>query len=425
LNLTKHTGQRRLAGLTMAMAAVLVLSEALIPAAATADTGSTNTVKVLNSVTHGAITTITPVGTGGSFTVNVVANGATAISGAGAALTFDKTKLQLTGITSTAPGGATAIGASQSLPTANASGYISNISWTYFDGHTSQPANTDLGIFDATFSVIATGDNILTLDTSANGVSILGGVCPGNALPCGPGGNYGQALTVAPHDGSVVNSASVTPPTGSITALAPWLATNTVAVAWSGTPGTNPIASYDVRYRKAAYNAVMPATYTLWQNATALTTANFTTAPGTTYCFSELARDNAANVSTWTAETCTAAPLDDRSLTKSGTWSAKTGSAYYRSTYLLSTKSGSKLTRTGVKVKRLALVATTCPTCGSVKVYLGTKLLKTVSLKSTATVNKKLISVYTFSAVTSGTLSIAVSTSGKKVMIDGVVISAK
>ena len=415
MNLTKRTGQRRLAGLTMAMAAVLALSEAVIPAVATADTGSTNTVKVLNSVTHGATTTITPVGTGGSFTVNVVANGASTISGAGAALTFDKTKLQVTALASTAPGGSTAIGASQSLTTANATGYISNVSWTYFDGHSNQPANTDVGIFDATFSVIATGDSALALDTTVFGVSLLDGTL----------GSYGSPLPVTAHNGSVVNSESVTPPTGSITPLAAWLATNTVAVKWGGTPGTNPIATYDVRYRKAAYNAVMPATYTLWQNATALTTANFTTAPGTTYCFSELARDNAATVSAWTAETCTAAPLDDRSLTKSGTWSAKTGSAYYRSTYLLSTKSGAKLTRTGVRVKRLALVATTCSTCGTVKVYLGTKLLKTVSLKSTATVNEKLITIKTFSAVTAGTLSIKVSTSGKKVMIDGVVISAR
>ena len=36
--------------------------------------------------------------------------------------------------------------------------------------------------------------------------------------------------------------------------------------------------------------------------------------------------------------------------------------------------------------KRIALVATTCPTCGSVKVYWGSTLIKTISLYSRTTV---------------------------------------
>jgi len=416
------TGRRRTAGLTIALAAILTVGEIVAPVVATATATTTLFVSP-------ATTTINPAGsTGSSFDVTVSFNAAVDTSGAGAALSFDKTKLQLTGIAKDATEAANITNSGNGgwggfpslantatfLANANAAGEIPSISWFYISTD-SEPAGVDHGIFRATFKVTATGDSTLTpvIDT-------YGGIIDGTVA------NYGSPVTVdSTITGSVVNPAPPTPPTGSITALAAWLATNTVAVKWGGTPGANPIATYDVRYRKAAYNATMPATYTLWQNATALTTANFTTAPGTTYCFSELARDNASHVSAWTAETCTAAPLDDRSLTKSGTWSAKSSSAFYRSTYLLSTKSGAKLTRTGVKVKRLALVATTCPTCGSVKVYLGSKLLKTVSLKSTATVNKKLITVYTFSAVTSGTLSITVSTSGKKVLIDGVVISAR
>src|SRR5262249_47379178 len=72
---------------------------------ATADTGGTNTIKVLNSVTNNAVTTISPVGTGSSFTVNVVGNGSVQIGGAGAGLTFDNSKLLLTAIAQTAPAG--------------------------------------------------------------------------------------------------------------------------------------------------------------------------------------------------------------------------------------------------------------------------------------------------------------------------------
>ncbi len=83
---------------------------------------------------------------------------------------------------------------------------------------------------------------------------------------------------------------------------------------------------------------------------------------------------------------------------------------------------GAKLTRTGIVASRIALLATTCATCGSVKVYLGSTLLKTVSLYSATTVYRKLISVKSWRSAHKGTLTIKVASSGKKVIIDGVVI---
>jgi hypothetical protein len=72
--------------------------------------------------------------------------------------------------------------------------------------------------------------------------------------------------------------------------------------------------------------------------------------------------------------------------------------------------------------KRLGLLASTCSTCGSVKVYWGTSLLKTINLYSSTTVNRKLFTVVTFTSARSGTLAIKISSSGKKVLIDGVAI---
>ena len=72
--------------------------------------------------------------------------------------------------------------------------------------------------------------------------------------------------------------------------------------------------------------------------------------------------------------------------------------------------------------RRIAIVATTCPTCGSISVYWGSTFLKTISLKSTTTVNKKLLVVTTFASARAGTLTIKVYTSGKKVILDGVAI---
>jgi len=211
------------------------------------------------------------------------------------------------------------------------------------------------------------------------------------------------------------------PPIASITGLPTWLSTNSIGLRWGATPSTAEATSYDVRYLRAAWNGSF-GSYVTWRTATTATSATFPGSPGSTYCFSVRARDALGLVSAWTAATCTAIPLDDRSLTRSGRWTAGSGTAYYRSTYLRSSSSGAKLTRTGVVAKRIAIVATTCPTCGSVRVYWGSTLLRTISLRSATTVNKKLITVTTFTSARKGTLMIKVYSSGKKVLIDGVAI---
>jgi hypothetical protein len=209
-------------------------------------------------------------------------------------------------------------------------------------------------------------------------------------------------------------------PTARITPLPTWTAKTSIAVHWSATPGTNPIGGYDVRYRRAAWNGSGFGSYVMWKSETYSTGASLSAAAGYTYCFSSRAFDWNGRLSAWTAETCTAVPLDDRSLTRGSGWSKKTGSAYYKSTYLLGTRLGAKLTRSSVTAQRIAVVATTCSTCGSIKVYWGSTLLKTISLKSTKTMNKKTIAVVTWTTAKTGTLTIKVASSGKKVIIDGV-----
>jgi hypothetical protein len=203
--------------------------------------------------------------------------------------------------------------------------------------------------------------------------------------------------------------------------LPTWIASTSLALGWTATPGTGALASYDVRYRRAPWNGSFGGYTTRW-TATTATTATFGASPGSTYCFSVRARDADGMLSAWSAETCSAVPLDDRSLTRSASWTAGSGSAYYRSTYLRSSSAGARLTRTGVVAKRIALLVSTCPTCGTVKVYWGSTLLRTVSLASATTVNQKLVTVASFGSGRVGTLSIRVSSSGKKVIVDGVAI---
>ena len=222
-----------------------------------------------------------------------------------------------------------------------------------------------------------------------------------------------------------VPSAQATPPTApraAIAALSTWTLGTSVPVSWTGTPGTNAVASYDVRYRRAAWNGTF-GTSVAWQVVAPGTSSSLALLVGSTYCFSVAARDVDGFVGSWSAERCTSRPLDDRSLSRRGSWSSGTGSAYYRSTWIRSTALGASAVRASVQAKRISIVATTCPTCGSVKVYLGSTLLRTVSLVSSTTVNRHVIAVATFTSVRAGTVTVKVSSSGRRVLVDGLAIS--
>ena len=206
-----------------------------------------------------------------------------------------------------------------------------------------------------------------------------------------------------------------------------------VTLSWADgtTPGTYPAYSYIVNYKYANWNGTFGAYQSTTISAptplTALTApakiAGITAALGRTYCFNVQSVDRFGHKSAVTTDKCTALPLDDRGLTRSSGWSLKTSSAYYNGTYLYTTTYGKYLTRTLVQAKSIAIIATTCSTCGSLKVYWNGKLIKTVSLKSTKTVYKKVITVAAFKVATKGTLKIVVATSGKKIYFDGVRIS--
>jgi len=141
-------------------------------------------------------------------------------------------------------------------------------------------------------------------------------------------------------------------------------------------------------------------------------------AVGRTTCFGVSSRDAAGNLSPRSPARCTARPLDDRSLAASTGWTRSTGSSYYLGTVTRTTQKDAVLTRTDVRASRLALVATTCPTCGVVGVYLGTTLIGKVSLYRTTTTNQALLLLPAFS-LRSGTVRIKVLTSQKLVRVDG------
>lgn len=116
-------------------------------------------------------------------------------------------------------------------------------------------------------------------------------------------------------------------------------------------------------------------------------------------------------------------PLDDRGLTASAGWTKVPSQGSYLGTVSKASAKGKVLSKT-VKTKRLALLVTRCPTCGSVRVFLGSTRLGTFSLKGEFR-KRVMIPVRTFGAVRSGTVRIVVISRGKKVMVDALATSRR
>ena len=103
-------------------------------------------------------------------------------------------------------------------------------------------------------------------------------------------------------------------------------------------------------------------------------------------------------------------------------WAARSGKdAYFGDTYVTTTRKGATLVRTGARVKRVGLVASTCPTCGKVAVLLDGKRIGTVDLAGP----RRATTVLMLPAVSlqRATVTLRVRSSGQRVRIDGLVLS--
>ena len=194
-----------------------------------------------------------------------------------------------------------------------------------------------------------------------------------------------------------------------------------IAVRYGTTAGGH-AASYDVQYRVAAWNGGFGAFHApaAWQHTTA-TKHTLTGSAGHEYCFRVRVRDSGGHVSPWSADHCAVVPLDDRSLAGSG-WSRVTGSAYYLHTASRASKLGTELSVKKAKVDRVALLVSTCPTCGKLAVLVNGKVIATVNTHSSRTRNQQLL-VLPRLKLTTATISLRVTTAGKRVVVDGLGVS--
>jgi hypothetical protein len=200
--------------------------------------------------------------------------------------------------------------------------------------------------------------------------------------------------------------------------------TSPFTVAWGGASDSGAVTGYTAYVRTAPYDGGFDQpTQFATSSGPGPGTYSYPGEPGHTYCFSVTATDDSGNTSSRSAETCTALPVDDAALAGSGWTRDANRSGYYQGTSSTSSAKGASLALAGVQAKQIALVATTCSNCGKVQVLLGSTSLKTVNLASRNGQTEKVIPVASFTSVQTGTVTLRVTTAGKRVIIDGLGIS--
>jgi subtilisin family serine protease len=190
-------------------------------------------------------------------------------------------------------------------------------------------------------------------------------------------------------------------------------------VGWKATDTGTGVKGYYVRYARANYKGGF-GPWATWKSNTTATSATFTGSPGSSYCFQARAVDRESNLSGWSAQRCTALPVDDTALAASSGWSRLKSSTRYLGTYSYTTRRYATLALPHAYFRAVGLVVTVCRGCGSVAVYVGSTYYGTFSLNATSTATKHLIFVRSSrTLVGPATVTLKVVSSGRPVSIEG------
>jgi hypothetical protein len=258
---------------------------------------------------------------------------------------------------------------------------------------------------------------------------ITGGTAPTYELSPGDFGHRLKVRVTATNSaGSSAQDSSATeivtdtvaPPSPQMTAPGgrPTLA-RVMRVAWSSQEAG--VEAHDVRYRKTTKASGFGDEVTLLGD-TPMQETTVDVEAGATYCFSARAVDEAGNRSEWSAERCSAVPLDDRSLRASSSSLRKTGSAFFLETVTTTKRKDAKLVVRNARVQDLSVVAQRCHGCGRVAVVFDGRRIGTIDLGARDTRNRSIIHVRSFAAPRIGTIELVVLTQNRPVPIDGLLL---
>lgn len=144
-----------------------------------------------------------------------------------------------------------------------------------------------------------------------------------------------------------------------------------------------------------------------------------------THVFSVQGTDSLGNEDVTAATRTFTLPVDDRELKSSKGWTKGKGKGYFLKTFAKSKQKGATLKYSSGDIKRIALVVTKGKGYGVVKVYLGKKMLKKVSLAAKATHKRKVVNIAKFASARSGKVKIVVASKNKQVRIEGLGIASR
>jgi hypothetical protein len=181
--------------------------------------------------------------------------------------------------------------------------------------------------------------------------------------------------------------------------------------------------SFDLRWRRAPWNE----RYSRWQRPGSYQRTGLTNVPlglrrGHTYCVSVRGRNAAGMRTGWSRPRCTARSLDDRRLDADARWKERRGARYDAGTYVQTDQKGARLSIAGARVRRVGVVATACPGCGTVVVRVDGIRVGKVDLDAPATRRRQVFMVGPFPRER-GAVTVTVKTRNSPVKIDGLVLS--
>jgi uncharacterized delta-60 repeat protein len=277
---------------------------------------------------------------------------------------------------------------------------------------TSGELDTSFGTAGSTVvGFIATNDDggtALALTSDGRLVAAGESRVPTGATPVDP------AIAVLRYDG--------TPPSPARTRTLERWSLSRPTLRLSATDDNTGVGVYRVQQRQAGYRK---ASFSEWTLLTRTNTSSVRAPrePGRTVCYRTRAIDRAGNSGPYGTAKCTAYPVDDRAATASPGWKKGKAKGYYLGTFTSSSQQGAELSLP-VAYRHLALVATTCPTCGRVRVTIGSVSVR-LSLKSATTRHQVVLPIAAAAKVKKGTLVIQQVSDGHRVTVEGIAVSLR
>ncbi|GAC1380554.1 MAG: hypothetical protein NVSMB48_06850 [Marmoricola sp.] len=178
--------------------------------------------------------------------------------------------------------------------------------------------------------------------------------------------------------------------------------------------------TYDVAYKATAWNGSWGRLTTL-VSGTSQTTTSLPLHPGTEYCVVVRSHDAQGYISRWSSPRCTTAPVDDRTFSaRTAGWAHTSVPGAYRGTVSRTGRAGAELEVYNATSTQLGLVVGTCSTCGTVQIWLGRTLWRTISTRSSGVHYQHLALPGTFSLRKT---SITIRVASGLVIFDGLGVS--